>query len=137
MTNYSELFDYLLRQREKSKWIPVLLTNTRISIFLSPFVLGVQRVEIPDFIKSNPSLHALDKNRNDGKPYNDSKCLFRCLALHRGAAVKNLCVATEYLYHQWLSKQNISHRNFLGVGIVELNDFEKIYKTRVNLFSLN
>ena len=67
-----DLFAHLLRQRDDTKWIPVLVTNFRFTLFHTFYPIGDLHGPLPDYVRNNAAIVSLDTNR--GLPYRDHYC---------------------------------------------------------------
>ena len=66
---------------------------TNVTFFLNRIVqhpIGCVGVTLPDYVKNNKSVVGLVKDHHSNATYNDTLCLFRCLALHLGRDVAAL-----------------------------------------------
>lgn len=84
-----DLFTLLLQYRPDTKWVPVLVTNFRFTIFHTVYPIGDLHGLLPVYIKQNQNLVTLEINDRTGYAYDDHFCAFRCLALHQEYDVKN------------------------------------------------
>ena len=131
-----DLFTLLLQQRPDTKWIPVLITNFRFTLFHTFYPIGDLHGPLPDFVKNNEALVGLETNRRTGLPYNDHLCAFRCLALHQGYDVKNLDGRPNHLFGTWVRFKG-GFKDFQGVTYQELPDFESCFRVNVEVYALN
>ena len=82
------LLESLMMQRPDTKWVIELLTNVRISVYKTNFLLGDPRNAVPEHIKLHKAIYSLVADKRTGKLFNDNFCAFRCLALHKGYSQK-------------------------------------------------
>ncbi|XP_033729711.1 uncharacterized protein LOC117318893 [Pecten maximus] len=139
-----DLGEHLRQFRPDSKWKLYFITNMKIVIYKSNYLLGAGVEELPDYVHNNPNICSLTKNSN-GRPYNDNLCAFRCLALFRGQRTQ-LERTTKSLYRQWatyISEREIGDlthvtpESYAGVNFSEMDDFEKCFETNINIYTLD
>ncbi|KAI8516762.1 hypothetical protein Bbelb_053430 [Branchiostoma belcheri] len=75
-------------------------------------------------------------NRDRLGPYNDKRCFFRCLALHRHCDRTNLEGATKTLFHQYLAWAGKTVKQFKGVSLKHLNDLETLFDVDIYVYAL-
>jgi hypothetical protein len=108
-----DTLEYIRQQRPDTKWVIHLLTN--VTFYINKLIqnpIGA-RVVPPDFFLRNQGLVCLVGGSNG--PYTDNICFFRCLAVHRGAPVKDLEVPTKTYYHQYLQYRQMASKDFQSV----------------------
>ena len=130
-----DLFTQLLRNREDTKWIPVLVTNFRFTIFHTFYPIGNLQEPLPDYVKNNEAIVSLDTNHNTGLPYEDRYCAFRCLALHRGYDVKSLEGETNHLFNTW-ARHKGGIMDFKGIAFEDLPDVESLFRINLEVYAL-
>lgn len=57
------LQDFLHGQRDNTKWRLFYLTNLRISVFKTSYLLGAAETRLPDYILANQNIIALTKTQ--------------------------------------------------------------------------
>ena len=136
--------DFILRQRPSTKWKQVLVAIVIFIVFHLNYPLGGVNIKLPDYVKSNKSIIALDRSR-EGKFYRDHLCAFRCLATHQGHQHHGLESHTKILFSKWVQYMldkcpdtNIDSdpKTFKGVELSQLVYFEKCFQINVNVFRL-
>ena len=131
------LLELLMRQRPDTKWVIELLTNVRITVFKTKFLLGNSDESIPQHIKINRAIYSLTSDKRTGKKFEDNLCAFRCLALHQGHNLKNLEVACQTNFKRWKVARD-PKLPFQGLMLEEdMPAFEKCFETNVEVFSLD
>ena len=134
------LNEFLLQQRPDTKWSVELVTNVLFSVYKSRFLLGAKEVEMPDYIRNNPSINCLTKNAKTGATYTDNLCLFRCLALHKGHDVRSVDIPARQLYQEWANFKGLGTTplDFQGLDMNrDMHNFEDFYKINVEIYSLD
>ena len=133
-----DLQTYLMRQRENTKWKPVLLTNVKYVVTLTNFTLGAGGVKLPDYIHNRRCIRGFTNDSRTGDVYEDNLCMFRCLSHHLNKKPKSLERVVRKLCQRWLNhkKSSISMKNFKGVRMSEIPEFEKLFEVNINIFEL-
>ncbi|KAK3109123.1 hypothetical protein FSP39_023489 [Pinctada imbricata] len=131
-----DLFTLLLQHRPDTKWVPVLVTNFRFTIFHTFYPIGDLHGPLPDYVQNNQALEKLDVNKHTNKLYDDHYCAFRCLALHQGYDVKSLEGKTKQLFGMWANFKG-GIKDFQGVDYEDLPDFESCFQINVEVYALN
>ena len=123
--------NYYLK-KPSSGWVLARLTNVEIQVYQLPNTPIGFAINLPDYIKKSRSINAL--THNSGKPYNDNKCFFRCLARHRGQDLNSLETYTNTLITEVENHTGQSFKN--GVNISHIPVLEVFFKVSVNIYSL-
>ena len=71
---------HLKDQRLNTKWVIERIVSLRIHLVMTTYPLG-NSPKLPDYIKNNRYIIALEKDRNTNYRYKDHLCFFRCLAI--------------------------------------------------------
>lgn len=140
-----------IRRRPNTKWIIKRITNISFYIYkiLAMGKIGKPVTPLPNYILTNRAVIALEKKRN-GRPFNDSLCFFRCLAmaLDCSCTVKRQCrckraserttkaLCEDYLTHTLpadCGEQRLCH----GISFADLVTVENLFKVRIVVFSLS
>ena len=125
-----DTLEYIRQQRPDTKWFVHLLTNVTFYVNkINEHPIGAS-VLLPDYILTNTGVIALITGSHG--PYNDDLCLLRCLAVHRGAPVRDVESATKTYVHQYLQHKQKSPNKSNGVAIEDLQDIEQFYE--INIF---
>ena len=127
-----------MRQRDNTKWRPVLLTNVKYVVTLTNFPLGCPDVEMPDHIKAKKCVLSFTHNAQDGEEYEDNLCMFRCLSFHISKKRKVSERLAKRLCQKWLNhkKSSVSLINIKGVRLSQIPEFEKPFEVNINIFEL-
>ena len=127
----------MLHQRPDTKWRPVLSTNVIFRIYRTGYVLGHGGVQLPKHVVNCRSIIGLTKDQS-GRMYTDNKCLFRCLALHKGRERNDLEPTVEHDFHKWVEHALGGDETlFEGVTMDELSLFEQLFQVNIHIFFLN
>ena len=70
-----------------------------------------------------------------GRPYNDQKCFFRCLALFQGAKRSNLEKPAQTLLRRFMRKTKKAR--FEGVRMSDLDVCERVFKVGIEVFEFD
>ncbi|KAJ8298574.1 hypothetical protein KUTeg_022634 [Tegillarca granosa] len=128
-----DILSELLATRPDTKWVPVLLTNVQFFIFSTFYPVG--NGNLPQYLIEKRSMYSLAIDQQNGKKYEDSLCLFRCLAVHNGYDLLSLETPTKDYYKKWVKLTKPS-KQFSGVAIEQFPDFETCYKVNLEVYSL-
>jgi hypothetical protein len=129
-----DILEYIRQQRPDTKWVVHLLTN--VTFYLNKLIqhpIGA-RVVVPDFFLRNQGLVCLVSGSHG--PYEDNLCFFRCLAVHRGAPVKDVEVPAKTYYHQCLQYRPVASMDFQGVCLDDLVVLEQLFSLKVYVYDI-
>ena len=87
---------------------------------------------LPNYILHSKSITSLVRRK--GKAYNDNKCFFRCISLHRGQHRNNLETYTNYLLKGVEKHTGKSFND--GVSISHIPALEVYFQAAINIYSL-
>ena len=120
--------------RPNSEWVFFKLVNLTAYVnHLIRHPIGAE-IHLPQLIRNNRAIIALTHDEQHGRPYEDNKCFFRCLALHKGGCnASNLETKTDQL----LSKYNPEMSEFPGVALEDLRELEEMFNVNIHVYSLN
>lgn len=122
--------------RPSSKWVFIKASNVTFFIYkLKNTPIGGTGVDLPNHLLKNKGLNVLIKNRNSGKVYQDKKCFFRCLALHKGYPITALEKPTDELMKEYCLKASI--KKFKGVRLDQLDCISKLFDVSINVYQQN
>ncbi|KAL8569285.1 hypothetical protein ACOMHN_029906 [Nucella lapillus] len=130
----TDVLGHAKQHRPDSKWTVRDIAAT--SFYINPlpdFPIGCCDHALPDFIKNNPAINALEKDEHNNFSYEDSLCFFRCLALHRGATRHQLQRDTRVLFDQWKGHAEVSE-DFRGMTLSQLKNAEDLFRVNVDVF---
>ena len=78
-----DIVDLCTRERTNTKWKFYKLTNlTVFATLLKDIPMGCKDSVLPEPLLKNQNVNCLTFEKNTRKPYNDTLCLFRAVALH-------------------------------------------------------
>ncbi|MEG7524377.1 MAG: hypothetical protein M3H12_14965 [Chromatiales bacterium] len=124
-----DLLQYVMAQRPDPGWTAGLVTNATFYLnVITQNPKGYLDVRLADYLRVSKVLTILEIDQHD-EPYTGNLCLFRCLAIHRGAVVTDLKVATLRLYADYTTE--VSASAFAGVPLNELDRVEAVFQTSV------
>ena len=115
-----------------TKYSFVKCTNVSFYVTRLPGVAIGGPVDLPEYLQNNKGLYSLTARK--GKPYNDSLCFFRALALHRGAKISALEVPTKRLLKEFCDRVDIGVKDFCGITLDQLEDASKIFNVGINVY---
>jgi hypothetical protein len=90
------------------------------------------RVVLPDHILKNKAVVGLVGGSHG--PYTDN--FFRCLAVHRGASVKDVEVPAKRNYRQYLQQQDMAPTDFKGLALDYLMVLEQVFSLNVYVYDV-
>ena len=75
---------------------------------------------LPDYIKSNRYIIALEKDQNTVKIYKDHLCFFRCLAIAKFGKTRHNChLKAKKLFDQYCEHFQVYPQDFKGVELID------------------
>ena len=129
------MLEYIRQQRPDTKWVVHLLSNVTFYVNkINEYPIGAS-VLLPDYVLRNPGVVALIIGSN-GIYNDDDLCLFRCLAVHRGAPVSDVESPAKTYFHQYLQHTRKSPNKFKGVAIEDLQNIETLYAINIFVYEL-
>ena len=132
--NGTDLMEYIKRQRPDSKWRAEYVTNFKLAIFKSNYLLG------DGCICARRCVKAFVKNKN--KTFNDNLCAFRCISWFRGQHHETGHLPMYAMWSNYLREKNIcditqiAPYNYPGVNFDDMALFEACFETNVTMYSL-
>ena len=141
-----DITNYIMQQRDSTKWIPYLLTNISYDITSTGFALGGY-IDLPRRYLLDRSLICLNKSQSGNTLYTDSLCLFRSLTYHKFGweCYKKPLLFNKYvdcyfdIYKRYCQKKMIPIENkifsFQGVALEDLCYFENCFEININIFN--
>ena len=133
----TDVLQWAIAQRPDSAWVCELVTNA--TFFVNRIIdhpIGCVGVTLPAYVKNNKAVIVLEREPNHSKRYTDNLCLFRCLALHRGADRFRLEPAVKTLYEMYDRDDGVPMQDFTGVTLDDLYRVETTFKTNVCVYKL-
>ena len=128
-----DLLEWARQQRPNSKWVVDKVTNCTVYINkIRDHPIGYEQA-LPDYVKKNAGLVALERDENHNFQYTDNLCFFRCLALHQGSSVHALQTDTMHYYQEAMGTGD----KFKGVTLGDLDDMELEFDVNVNVYTLD
>ena len=134
--NSINLQQYVLKQRENSRYKAVLVTNCRANVSYTGFPLGSPKVELPSWLLyRNGFVHNVN--------HQDNLCMFRALLCHYYKRKVNMKLKVKSLFKKWVAyciMNNIRvepvERDFVGIPMHDVPHFERCFKINVNIYEL-
>ena len=128
--------EYARLQRPNSKWVVDIITNLTLYTFRIPdHPIGSPVVQVPYFVRENRAVISfVNDPNNNGKPYQDNLCFFRCLALHQGYHQNSLERKTKDLFQQYSTTGDI--KKFHGVKLSDLHTLEEMYEINIVVYEM-
>lgn len=124
-----DMWDYAKNYRPDTKWEVKKITST--TFFIDPIKdspIGRGEIIIPNFIRSKREIICLTHSTKTSKPYKDSLCFFRCLALFKGSSSNSLELQTKHLKRKWPRKY---------VTLADIHSLENIFKINIEVYSID
>ena len=119
---YEDIWEYARQSRPDTKWTVAAITSTTFFIDrLTNFPIGQFSTPIPQ----TKGIYTLEKNWQNGRPYSDKLCFFRCLALAEGYTIKSLEKPAKELSKKW---------NKTDVTLSDLPSLEKLFEISVDVY---
>ena len=122
--NIAEKYFY---QRPSSSWVLAGVPNIEIKIYrIRSTPIGAGIVDLPKHIRNSRSIMSLTHRQGKKQfPYTDNLCLFRCLALYRGADDR----ALEHISQELKRKlEEFTNKNYdAGILIEDLPKVEECF----------
>ena len=141
--------DYIMKDRESTKWQKVYITNITYFVYRLGYLIGAPsrksgKYTLPSYIINHHAIISLDNNNHTAAPYKDKLCAFRCLAWSINGR-KQLEKRTKTLYNKWKMYQEgegvtdlpNNARRFKGIYFNDLPDFEICFKVKLSVYTLN
>ncbi|XP_070203679.1 uncharacterized protein [Littorina saxatilis] len=131
-----DILEQVRLERPNSRYaVHTIMSSSFYVTPLTDFPIGCACGSLPDYITNTPFLHKLQKDQNQHFPYTDGLCLFRCLALHKGASRHSLQKPTKTLFKQWAGHSPPVH--FSGVTLFQLESIESEFKVNIDVFEFD
>ena len=122
---------HLKDQRPNTKWVIERIVSLRIHLVMTTCPLG-KPPKLPDYIKNNRHIIALEKDENTAKSYKDHLCFFRCLAIAKfGKAYHNCNQKAKDLFNQYCFHFRVNPEEFKGVELSDFPQLEKYHETQL------
>ena len=87
---------------------------------------------LPEYIKNNRYIIALEKDQNHAKRYDDYLCFFRCLAIAKfGKTYHNCNLKAKELFDQYCEHFGVNPQDFKGVELIDFPQLETFYETQL------
>ncbi len=93
-----DITNYIMQQRDSTKWIAYLITNVNYDVRSTGFVLGGY-VQLPPYILRDMAVISMNKQYSGNSNYTDSLCLFRCLTYHKHRVE---CYKVPTVFRKWV-----------------------------------
>ncbi len=79
---HMDITNYVIQQRDSTKWISYLLTSINYEVTSTGYMLGGY-VELPLHIIKDTNVICMNKSYSGNDVYTDCLCMFRCLTFHK------------------------------------------------------
>ena len=129
-----DLIEEMVKRRPNTKYVFHQLANIVYFTYDLEYMLGKGDEGLPAFISNRHCIIDLVSDLNGKNLYEDRKCFFRCLALHRGEKVQALERPTQALLDQWCFHKGI--QKFKGVQLSDIPEVEDFFKVNINIYEL-
>ena len=122
---------HLKDQRPNTKWVIERIVSLRIHLVMTTYPLG-NPPNLPDYIKNNRYVIALEKDENTAKIYKDHLCFFRCLAIARFGKTRHNCnLKAKELFDQYCEHFGVNPQDTKGVELIDSPQLETFYETQL------
>ena len=122
---------HLKDQRPNTKWVIERIVSLRVHLVMTTYPLG-NPPSLPDYIKNNRYIIALEKDQNTAKRYNDHLCFFRCLAIAKFGKTRHNCnLKAKELFQVYCKHFQVNPQDFKGVELTDFPQLETFYETQL------
>ena len=104
------------------------LVSIRIHIVMTTYPLG-NPSSLPDYIKNNRYIIALEKDQNHAYRYNDHLCLFCCLAIGKFGKLAITVTKSQRTLSRLLQTFSVNPQDCKCVELTDFPQCEPFYKT--------
>lgn len=120
-----------------SKFVFRKATNVEFYVTRLPNIpIGAGTI-LPQTLRRNKGILSLTCSPKTGRPFSDSLCFFRCLAIHRGATVHSLETPTKALFTEFCESFGITSIDFDGVCLGQLSDLSELFNVGICVYQLD
>jgi len=135
--NDKDILQHVQKERPNSKSQVAKIMSTSFYVTpLSEFPIGGPTSELPLILKNSHHLYTLQKDKTNKLEYKDGLCLFRCLAIHKGANLRGLQKPSKQLFKAW-SGHAVPPLHFPGVELFELQSIEDTFQVNIDVFDFD
>ena len=125
---------WVFAQRPDSVWVVEIVINATFSFNkIVDHTIGCVNATFPSYLKHNKAVITIERDTHN-KLYNDNLCLFRCLALHRGANIHRLEPSVTKLYADYY--EDVPMKEFVGVALDNLYRVETTFSTNISVYTI-
>ena len=122
---------HLKDQRPNTKWVIERIVSLRIHLVMITYPLG-NPPTLPDYIKNNRYIIALEKDEHHAYRYKDYLCFFRCLAIGKFGKTRHNCnLKAKELFNQYCEHFQVNPQDFKGVELTDFPQLETFYETQL------
>ena len=122
---------HLKDQRPNTKWVIERIVSLRIHLVMTSYPLG-NPPNLPDYVKNNRYVIALEKDENHAYRYKDHLCFFRCLAIAKFGKTRHNCnLKAKELFDQYCEHFGVNPQDFKGVELIDFPQLETFYETQL------
>ena len=122
---------HLKDQRPNTKWVIERIISLRIHLVMTTYPLG-KPPYLPDYIKNNRHIIALEKDEHHAYRYEDHLCFFRCLSIGKFGKTRHNCnQKAKDLFDQYCKHFEFNPEEFKGVELSDFPQLEKFYETQL------
>ena len=122
---------HLKDQRPSTKWVIEGIVSLRIHLVMTTYILG-KPPNLPDCIKNNRYIIALEKDQHHAYRYKDHLCFFRCLAVAKfGKKYHNCNQKAKELFNQHCGPFQVNPQDFKGVELIDFPQLETFFETQL------
>ena len=122
---------HLKDQRPNTKWVIERIVSLRIHLVMTSYPLG-NPPNLPDYIKNNRYVIALEKDEHHAYRYKDHLCFFRFLAIAKFGKTRHNCnLKAKELFDQYCEHFGVNPQDFKGVELIDFPQLETFYETQL------
>ena len=134
----TDVIESCTKEPSNTKWRFFKLTNlTKFAALLRDIPIGCKDAVLPESLLTNHTGNCLTFEKNTRKPYHDSLCLFRAVALHLFGN-ERLDEETSKLFNFFLiNSTNPASSKFQGVCVDDIPSVEDIVGINIFTYDIN
>ena len=122
---------HLKDQRPNTKRVIERIVSLRIHLVMTTYPLG-NPPKLPDYIKNNRYIIALEKDENHAYRFKDHLCFFRCLAIGKfDKSFHNCNQKAKELFQDYCQHLQVNPQDFKGIELTEFPQLEKLFETQL------
>ena len=122
---------HLKNQRPNTKWVIERIVSLRIHLVMTTYPLG-NPPRLPNYIKNNRYIMALEKEEHHAYRCQDHLCFFRCMAIAKFGKTQHNCnLKANELFNQSCEHFQVNPQDFKGVELIDFLQLETFHETQL------